>query len=369
MADVPSFCPKCGNTILPGHTFCFKCGARRYEPAATATVTHDSSTPGEPEGPTAGTPSTAAPSPSSTKPPSFVEGPPSDTLVPRETAQCSNCGAVVDVRSETCWSCGVAFEAGVVPASEAPPVPSPTARPDRIEPERQSRISGVQRSRLRLACLLIGLALLLASLVVGWYAISADTTGSSDGGTFTLSGSATYYLLDKYVQSISCSGAHCPPATTTTGTYPGSSGNAIANLYGVVSGLVIAALAVGAAVLVLGLSRRIRAARWAKSLILLAVVLVAVAPLTLVVAQPSALSSTYATPSGGASPGTSFFGSCSGSTCGASSGSGTVVNAVWGPSVGWFLCFVAAVPFLVGFFLSTTFPGKPSGSRLYDLPR
>lgn len=386
MAEVPSFCPKCGNTILPGHTFCFKCGARRYEPAATA---RDStgSTPTESAGPVAseappevppetprGTPpETPPPAPSgsaTTKPPSFVEGPPPETLVPREAAHCSNCGSVVDVRSETCWNCGVEFEAGTVPATELPPIPSTPAPSRQAVFGKPAPITDTQRSRILRLCLIVALALLLGSLAVGWYTISADDTGTSGTTQFTISGTATYYLLDKYVQIITCSGSgSCPPGSTTTGTYPGSSGNAIANLYGAVSGLVIGGVLIGAVALVMALFPRSRAAKWGKFMVVVALILSAVAPLVLLVAQPSAMSSAYASSAGGASPGTSFFGTCSGSACGGSSSSGTTISAAWGPSVGWFLCLIAVVPLLVGFLLRPPTRAEPSAPGVYVLPR
>lgn len=386
MADVPSFCPKCGNTILPGHTFCFKCGTRRYEPAAKAVGSSETTATGSarpaaseaaPEAPAespqdipSAPPSPAPSGPVSTKPPSSVEGPPPDTLVPREVAHCSNCGVVVDVRSETCWHCGLEFEAGTVPATELPPIPVAPDQSRRIVIGRPAVLPEAQRSRAYRLCLVVALVLLLGSLAVGWYTISADDTGSSSTSQFTISGTATYYLLDKYVQTLTCSGSgSCPPGSTTMGTYPGSGGNAIANLYGVVSGLVIGGVVIGAVALVLALLPKSRAARWGKFLVVIALILSAAAPLVLLAAQPMALSSAYATPAGGASPASSFFGSCSGSACGVSGSSGTTVNAAWGPSIGWFLCLIAVVPLLVGFFLRPHFREEPSVPGDYVLPR
>lgn len=362
MAAVPSFCPACGNQIPPGHVFCFKCGARKYEPVAAAPAL----TQAPPFAmPTAPPPPSPPPARAAAASPNAGWRAPPAAVPPQETAQCSNCGATVDGAAVTCWKCGQEFEPGVVPANANWAGPA-GAGLGRTIPRVRTRSSATRRSIIGGTLLIVGMALLLVSLFVGWYVITASGSGSSDGNSYAVGGTATYSPFS-YVETLTCSGSsYCFSNTTSTGAWSQGGSGSIGTLYDAVAAFVIGGIILGLAAAGLALAGGGRRSGLVGVLAVIVILLAVLAPLVLLAAQPTVLNGSSGNQSSGSSPRDSFFGSCSGSGCGQALASGTTLSASWGPSLGWYLSLGAVVPLLAGLFLVRGQRRGTAESSIYD---
>lgn len=228
----------------------------------------------------------------------------------------------------------------------------PAARPS---PTSRAAPSG-QKSLLKgrpiagVTLLLVGVALLLISLFVGWYVVSETSSETVGGSTYTVNASETVYLLNQQTLSFSCQGSSsCFQSGTSTGTYSQGSLTSLGGLYDTASGLVVCGAIFAAAAAFFALTGGRRRSGWVTGFALVGLLLLLLAPTLVAVAQPSVLQS-QGTITGSASPSHSFFGSCSGSPCGASVAPGDPISGSWGPSVGWYLSLVAIVFLLAGLF-------------------
>jgi hypothetical protein len=283
---------------------------------------------------------------------------------------CRNCGAAVDTTGAFCWKCGVPLKTGREPFI---PAHVPTPPPTESSPEwtgvhvagvhaQQEEIPTVPRRRLLGSrggivgpiLLLVGIALLIVALFVGWYGISATGSAVENGHPYTVSASATFYPLDQYSLSFSCSGSDCFfTSVTNTGSYSQGPYSNLGSLYDAVTALVLAGIFLGAIAAFLAFTRRGRDSRWISVVLILAILMAAIAPMVPLAAQPSLLqsqSSAQNVSTSNPSPDTSFFGSCSGSSCGASLQVGETASGSWGPSIGWYLSLLGAVSFVVGWW-------------------
>lgn len=290
---------------------------------------------------------------------------------------CGNCGAPVDTSGAFCWKCGVPLTTG-----REPFIPAHTPAPQEEEPTGPSRsvkvvgtpggyMAGLTRSPRRRApsrksavsgtLALVGVAILIVSVLVGWYEISSTGSATESSGTVTVDGTAVFYPLNAYSVTITCSGSsQCFSNQTVTGPYTQGAFTSLGTLYDIVAGLVLASIVIGFVGALLVFLERGARYRWATALLVLAVLLALVAPVLLFAAQPTVLSS-QSSPSSGPSPRTSFFGSCSGNACGEALPVGETATASWGPSFGWYFSLLSAVPLLVGLINLRSRSGRPPG--------
>ena len=190
--------------------------------------------------------------------------------------------------------------------------------------------------------------------------------GTTSEGPYTVNGSSTYYPLNYYSGTITCSGiSSCFPNETNSGPYTQGTFNSIGTLYDTVAILVIGGAIVGFTAATLALSSRGRGSRWATGLALVAILLVAVAPTILFVGQPAVVSS-QAPKGSGVGPQSSFFGSCSGTGCNYPLPQGTTFSASWGPSTGWYLALGALVPLIAGLLLSRKKGSRQTETSVYN---
>lgn len=308
-----------------------------------------------------------------------------NTTVPAGTTVpvCANCGAIADTTGAFCWKCGVPLKTGREPFIPAHPPPpdqeEPGAGSPRIPLAAHPRRGGApptvgsfarpSRGRPVVASvlILIAVAFLLASLFVSWYDTSATASTAVFGNHITVTGDASFYLLDQLSISLTCSGTgFCFNSTTHTESYSQGNLTSIGNLYDAASVLVIGSICLGLLGVGLALALPERGTRWSVILIVFALLLAAAAPTLLLVEQPATVKSQGYSETG-TGPQNSFWGSCSGSACGGTT-SGESGNATWGPSVGWYLGFLSVVPLAVGFLEIRRLRSRPSGASVYERP-
>ncbi|MGC2035954.1 MAG: hypothetical protein WA761_11020 [Thermoplasmata archaeon] len=200
--------------------------------------------------------------------------------------------------------------------------------------------------------------LLLASVFLGWYVTTFS--GSNDG--VSVSESATFVPGQTVTYSFSCSGSVACPASNQT-TYSNLGLNQTGKLYLTTQILLILGFILGfIGAIVLFVARAGFRARRSigMALVVLGLIVAIATPMMLLALQPNALHTDSFTTGANStsSPATSFFGSCSGSTCGLS---GNAFNAseTWGPGIGWYLAIVAFVLFV---------PALASASRIPKVP-
>jgi hypothetical protein len=211
--------------------------------------------------------------------------------------------------------------------------------------------------------------LLVVSLFVAWYSVSANGEEVSGGTPLAITGSLTFYPLNEFSIKWTCQGSSsCFPNSSGTEAYPQGTFDSIGTLYDFVAGLVIFGIVLGTAGVLLSILGGRRRSGWPGVLTFVAILVLVAAPVLLAVAQPSVLSSSGGS-SGGSSPDSSFFGSCSGSACGSSLTPGETINGSWGPGVGWYLCLVGAVLLLAGLLLGRGQRGEPRPPSVYELAR
>lgn len=216
----------------------------------------------------------------------------------------------------------------------------------------------------------LGIALVIAALFVAWYSVSSTGEEVVGGTPLATTGSLTFYPLNQFSFKLTCQGSSsCFSNLSGTEAYPQGTFDSIGTLYDIVAGLVIGGIVLSALAMLLAFMGGRRRSGWAGTLALVAILVLVAAPVLLAVAQPSVLSSSGGSPTGGSSPDTSFFGSCSGSGCGSSMTPGETVNESWGPSAGWYLCLVGVAFLLAGLIVGR---GQRNGARppsVYDLVR
>jgi len=339
MADALPLCPQCQSTIHADWPYCSHCGSRLWT------------------------------------------GP----IPPPPVPICAHCGAQADPTGSFCWWCGVPLARGREPVLPVKSIagaatveggaPSVAVGPaPRSSPGTASRKAGPARPASRRSVvggvlLLIGIAILVTSLFVGWYAVSATAFDDVGGSSFTASASATLYPLNYLSETFTCQGSSvCFANSTYAGAYSQSSFTSLGTLYGVVAGLVVAGIALGAGAVAFAFLGGYRRTLWAGRLAVLAVVVVVLAPTLLLVAQPAVLNAQGAPP-GGTSPRSSFSGSCTGSQCGTDVAPGETTSASWGPSIGWYLGFVAVVPLLLGWLEIRSRRKRSAAAGVYQLAR
>ena len=298
---------------------------------------------------------------------------------------CKHCGAQVDPTGSFCWWCGVPVFSGrepILPGKSEPSPPSDTvveapsvsvsyvhAAPAKLSAPPSKSRPPARRPVLGASLVVVGILILLVSLFVGWYTISSTATDTVSGSSFTGSATATLYPLNYLTETFNCQGSsYCFSNSTYTGAYAQSSFSSLGALYDAIAGLLIGGAALGCAAVALAFAGGYRKRVWAGRLALLAVVMVVLAPTVLAIAQPSVLGS-QGTSSSGASPQTSFAGSCSQSGCGNDLAPGATASASWGPSIGWYLGFAAVVPLLLGWLELRARRKQSAAAEIYHLAR
>jgi double zinc ribbon protein len=289
-----------------------------------------------------------------------------------QTPVCGNCGAAVDTTGAFCWKCGVPLRTGREPFLPEPPVetepsavrsdtlstygassranlgrPSSFGQP-RSRPSRRSILGGV--------LILGGVGLLVLTLLVGWYGVTDTVSDTILGTSFSLTGSETFYPLNQVTVSVTCAGTvYCPQSSSVTGPYSQSGLNSLGTLYTAVAIIVILGVILGIVGAGLAFAGRRHQSGVVGALIVTVLLLTVLAPTVLVLEQPNVLASESngsGNSSAGPSPRSSFFGSCTGTGCGGSILTGSTESASWGPSIGWYLCFVAIIPIFSGLLLA-----------------
>jgi hypothetical protein len=340
MPAEPLLCPQCLAQVHPDWPFCTHCGSRlKLEPAP-------------------------------------VQSPTSEPSIP----VCSNCGAAVDTSGAFCWKCGVPLSTGrepfipanLEPGTEADDVSVEEAEPRSFKEHRRKskkrRNQGPTSARSVAAgiVLFVGVVLLVSSLLIGWYSVTARATGSEQGTTAYVNGTEVYYPLNQYSLQLTCAGSsYCPQNETETSSYSQGTFDSIGTLYDIVAAFVIGGFALGFCAGVIAIASRRLGSRLVLGLALIAIILAVLAPTILMVAQPSVLSSQRGS-SSGSGDWSSFFGSCSGSNCGQSLVQGVGLNATWGPSLGWYLALSATAPLIAGLFLGRTPRAKSASESVYE---
>jgi hypothetical protein len=186
---------------------------------------------------------------------------------------------------------------------------------------------------------------LILALFMGWYVFSTEATPPGSSYTYT----TTFFPGQKITFSNSCSGSHCGPGGSNSTTYSAARLGDTGRLYALFQIVVVISILLGilaGALMLIG--PKGKPPTWGTYLILAALVLALAGPVGLWVVQPVALSHDPGSDQiHGPSPATSFFGSCSGSSCpGPEFFSVPPVfvyegTASWGPGIGWYLAFGA----------------------------
>ena len=238
------------------------------------------------------------------------------------------------------------------------------------------RSASPRRSVIGGTLFLVGVVILIVTLFLGWYAITATATSSSGGGSTNATGTETFYPVNQVTISFSCSGQNCSGTLSATNSYSQAGLHEVGDLYTIVVVFVSAGIALVLAAAVFALTSAGHRSGWALLLAVIGIVLIAAAPTMLLGAQPSLLKSDEGGSGGSgnvtasSSPASSFFGSCSGSGCGGALANGQSASASWGPSAGWYLCLVALAPLMTGFFLVRSQKrAPPSPDEITGLPR
>ncbi|MCI4334371.1 MAG: hypothetical protein L3K04_01865 [Thermoplasmata archaeon] len=223
---------------------------------------------------------------------------------------------------------------------------------------------GSRKGMLGGLLLIIGAILLVVALLTSWYSFTITESATVEGQS--LSGSVQTSLYPGSDYKTTTSGyfggntTTCPYAgtTSTSGCSPYAR-NQTGALYSVAEFLTIGGLVLGllAGILALMTTGRPGMRKGAMALGILALLLALVTPMVLLAGQPAAIKNDEAqygghAPTNGSGPDTSFFGSCSGSSCeGGSPAPGVSISGTWGPSTGWYLSIGAFVVFLLGILI------------------
>jgi hypothetical protein len=202
--------------------------------------------------------------------------------------------------------------------------------------------------------LLGGVALIVGSLLGGWWTLSVQEP--NNGGTVVF----TFQLGSQY--SASCSGgSDCAKVPTGSLSYDDHNLGGVGNLYEGALALTLGALVAGIGAAVLGLGSTL--GYWSSRrhfllttlLILVTFGLLLGGTLSIAALQPSALAQQNGgiASDGSPSPASTFWGSCSGNGLASgicSTASGTI-TANWGADLGWYLALIASFVVLFGLIL------------------
>ncbi len=344
MSGGPGLCPRCQAVVRPEWPYCSHCGSPLHEVV------------------------------------------PSAPAIP----VCSNCGAAVDASGAFCWKCGVPLETGrepfvpepreaTGPGGEGEPLSIPGGTLQREYRRSQSRTRRSARTPRRSVAggllLLAGAILVIVSVFLGWYAVSATASETIDGAHFQITATATFYPVNEVRYTDLCEGwSGCSSYnTSSTDSYSAEGLGNVGDLYDAVVALLVGSILAGVAAGILALASGRRRSNGARLFALLAVGLLAVAPVLLSADQPAAIASEGSSGMGGnmtsgPSPRTSFFGSCSDADCPGSVVSGANVSETWGPSIGWYLSLGALVPLILGLWLVRPDGSGARGQSVYDSP-
>ena len=209
--------------------------------------------------------------------------------------------------------------------------------------------------------LLLGAIVLLVSMFVGWYQVSFDGSATILGTGFSVTSAINFYPGSNAQATLGCSGSSlCPPVTSETRSYADSGFNNTGHLYEAIQGLILGGFLLGLIGGILAFvvgAGRTNLYTIALFLALVALVLAVAGPAMIAIAGPGAIKSDapsfYSNNSSG--PWNSFWGSCTGSSCGLfgvggiPGGSGVSFTENWGPSAGWYLALIGFVLMLIGF--------------------
>jgi len=187
--------------------------------------------------------------------------------------------------------------------------------------------------------MLVAAGILVASVLLPWYALTSSGGGISIHG-FYYAGPASENGTIRYT----CSGA--PVACPSQSSYSSQNLNNTGTLAETGFYLLIAGIVLGVAAMGLALMRRDKSGGLAPAMILgiVALVIAIAAPGVYALELPHAISSDFPGVQG-SGPWTSFFGS---NTTG---GEGFELSNTWGPGTGWYLAIGAFVVFWVGVIL------------------
>lgn len=279
---------------------------------------------------------------------------------------CTGCGRANDVDARYCAGCGQTLPVASAPLPIPPPPPGfvgggPLSPPLEAAPPRRAPRSRRFKFRptprfLVGTMLLIAFVLTLISLGTAWWSYSTNTTGET----------VTVNFLPGSNYNVTCAGNHC--GGFTAGSPPYSAlGGSLGGVYETILVLVAVSAALAAfAALFGGLSALGRnVGGWARGGVLLfsgaAAIVLLVAVAWLPGAQPGAFpsGSSFTATSGGASPGTTYWGS---------NPAGTIS---WGAGVGWYAAVVSVALLLTAVALLMvlgrqrfTVPGRRSRSSV-----
>jgi hypothetical protein len=204
--------------------------------------------------------------------------------------------------------------------------------------------------------ILIGAVLLIAALVMPWYAFKTSELGGSETQN-SYPGLPSQNGTIQYSCSGLPSGFACPPQTSYSSATPKETN--VGNIAETGFFLLIVGIILGVVAAIFGFASRGSPRRAAPAIALAAVALILaiVAPVLFAVALPGAISSdissTYRPPNT-SGPWSSFIGSSS-----FTSPTIGTVNFDWGPAIGWYLSIVAFVLLLVGVILLARYRREP----------
>jgi hypothetical protein len=311
-----------------------------------------------------------------------------DAESPINVPVCENCGAAVDTTGAFCWKCGVPLATGrdpfipedaptsstIEPTNQLLQHSGPSARargrahPASLETRNLSR----RRSPLAGAFILAGIVLLVLSSLFGWYSTQVNATYlGPPGGHSQESGTEVIYLLNYYTLDFSCSGSpYCPSNLSQTGPYADSDVQSLGFMWILLSGLVVAAIVLGVVGAALAFTRQRDPRRVLRFATLLMIALVALSPAMLAFGQPALIKSNESSTSGQVPPpGTTFYGSCTGASCGVNPGQGELISENWGPSLGWYLCLLAIAPLAIGYLMIRDRPRPSNQAAPFEATR
>ncbi|MCI4342332.1 MAG: hypothetical protein L3K11_08195 [Thermoplasmata archaeon] len=224
---------------------------------------------------------------------------------------------------------------------------------------------GSRKGMLGGLLLIIGAILLVVSLLVGWYVFTAKSNFSESFGGTSFSGSSTSTVTLSLGSNYQLSGTSTvngvSASQSRTCAYAGNSTcpaeKNVSSLYSAGEYIVVGGVALGFLGGILALMGGSRPGMRKIGMVfgVVALLLAIAAPMTLLAAQPGAFKSDEgnAYMGNGTGPDHTYFGSCSGSSCGSTGvpgGSNTTGN--WGPSTGWYLSIVGFVILLLGVIMS-----------------
>jgi hypothetical protein len=239
----------------------------------------------------------------------------------------------------------------------------------------------MRRPEVRCGVLVLGVALLLGSLFLGWYHFRFDGIQAGPAGASSTRFWGEYVFLPgtDFRTGASCQGdaTFCSTFNPTgfSGIHPYANPGpgyvsypATGRVYEAVFGLVAGGAALAAVAAGLGLTGRGGASRRQLLIVGVAFALAVSAPTLVWVQTSSATGTDYHTPPNMESgnftgPAGSFSGSCSTPSC----GSGGGVTDSWGPQAGWYVAWIGAAT--LGVATLMIFPRPMPNAATESAPR